>query len=67
MPGKKIGDPCPKCAAMLMRRPRASLFRMADGDMAFCARCNAARDIVGEEQPSPLTAAMAAMRPLRTI
>lgn len=50
MPGKQIGDPCPKCAATLMRRRRASLFRMADGDVAFCARCNAAWDIAGEER-----------------
>ena len=53
MPGKHIGDPCPKCAAMLIRRRRASLFRSADGDVAFCAPCNAAWDIVGEEGQAP--------------
>lgn len=48
MPGKFIGDPCPKCAAMLIRRRRASLFRATDGDVAYCAPCNAAWDIEGE-------------------
>jgi hypothetical protein len=52
MPGKHIGDPCPKCAAMLIRRRRASLFRSGDGDIAFCAPCNAAWDIAGEEPPA---------------
>ncbi|MBL8557821.1 MAG: hypothetical protein JNM47_03825 [Hyphomonadaceae bacterium] len=51
MPGKIIGDPCPKCAAMLIRRRRASLFRATDGDVAFCAPCNAAWEIEGEEAP----------------
>jgi len=67
MPGKQIGDPCPKCAATLQRRKRASLFRMADGDIAFCAPCNAAWEIVGEElQPAfePQLAAFAPPRPL---
>jgi hypothetical protein len=48
MPGKFIGDPCPKCAAILIRRRRASLFRATDGDVAYCAPCNAAWDIEGE-------------------
>lgn len=51
MPGKFIGDPCPKCAAMLIRRRRASLFRATDGDVAYCAPCNAAWDIEGESAP----------------
>lgn len=50
MPGKLIGDPCPKCAAMLIRRRRASHFRATDGDVAYCAPCNAAWDI--EDEPS---------------
>lgn len=49
MPGKYIGDPCPKCAAMLIRRRRASLFRATDGDVAYCAVCNAAWEIEGED------------------
>jgi len=49
MPGKFIGDPCPKCAAILIRRRRASLFRSTDGDVAYCAPCNAAWDI--EDEP----------------
>jgi hypothetical protein len=62
MPGKHIGDPCPKCAAMLIRRRRASLFRASDGDVAFCAPCNAAWDIDGEEPPA-LEPRIAAFRP----
>lgn len=63
MPGKQIGEPCPKCAATLMRRRRASLFRMADGDIAYCAPCNAAWEIAGEErEPDPR---IAAFRPAR--
>ena len=58
MPGKHIGDPCPKCAAMLIRRRRASLFRSSDGDVAFCAPCNAAWDIAGEETLDPRVAAL---------
>jgi hypothetical protein len=42
---KKIGGPCPKCGAALMRRERARLFRDGSGDVAYCARCNAAWDI----------------------
>ena len=61
MPGKHIGDPCPKCAAMLIRRQRASLFRSSDGDVAFCAPCNAAWEIDGEEQA--LDPRIAALRP----
>lgn len=63
MPGKQIGEPCPKCAATLQRRRRASLFRMADGDIAFCAPCNAAWDILGEESEPAHHPAIAALRP----
>ena len=63
MPGKHIGDPCPKCAAMLIRRRRASLFRAADGDVAFCAPCNAAWDIAGEEYIGVRDARIAALGP----
>jgi hypothetical protein len=63
MPGKQIGEPCPKCAATLQRRRRASLFRMAEGDVAFCAPCNAAWDILGEERETPFHPAIAALRP----
>ena len=63
MPGKHIGDPCPKCAASLIRRRRASLFRESDGDVAFCAPCNAAWDIAGEEATSGCDARIAALGP----
>ncbi|KAF0181867.1 MAG: hypothetical protein IV086_12115 [Hyphomonadaceae bacterium] len=53
MPGKFIGEPCPKCAAILIRRRRASLFRATDGDVAYCAPCNAAWDIEGEAPLAP--------------
>jgi hypothetical protein len=67
MPGKHIGDPCPKCAATLIRRRRASLFRAADGDVAYCAPCHAAWDIVGEsETPEPFAEfGLAVLRPAR--
>ena len=63
MPGKHIGDPCPKCAASLIRRRRASLFRAADGDVAFCAPCNAAWDIAGEEGTGGFDPRIAALGP----
>lgn len=63
MPGKHIGEPCPKCAATLMRRRRASLFRMADGDIAFCAPCNAAWEIAGEERENDFSPRIAAFQP----
>jgi hypothetical protein len=31
-----------------MRRERARVFRSGHGDVAYCARCNAAWDIAGE-------------------
>jgi hypothetical protein len=45
MSARRIGGPCPKCGAVLMRRERARLFRTGSGDVAYCARCNAAWDI----------------------
>jgi hypothetical protein len=45
MSAKTIGGPCPKCGALLMRRERARVFRSVGGDVAYCARCNAAWDI----------------------
>lgn len=41
--GKKIGDPCPKCSAALLRR--RSSFRLIVGDVAYCAPCNAAFEL----------------------
>lgn len=49
MSGKKIGDPCPKCASTLLRRRRATVFRGGDGDIAYCAPCNAAWDIAVDD------------------
>lgn len=66
MPGKFIGEPCPKCAATLIRRPRASLFRATDGDVAYCAPCHAAWDIEGEPDLSASRDFLiAAFRPAR--
>lgn len=52
MSGKEIGGPCPKCGAVLMRRERARVFRSGSGDVAYCARCNAAWDIAEEASKS---------------
>ncbi len=61
MTEKRIGDPCPKCAARLIRRAKRMVVRSGGpGDVAYCAGCNAAWDI---EEPAlalrlaePLTA-----------
>jgi hypothetical protein len=43
---KLLGEPCPKCAAPLIRRPKQTVARtMGPGDVAYCAGCNAAWDI----------------------
>jgi hypothetical protein len=62
MLGKRIGDPCPKCTATLMRRRRSSASR-GSGDVAYCAPCNSAYAIEGEEL-SQLSRGVAFARPL---
>lgn len=59
---KKIGEPCPKCAALLIRRPKRIATRAGIMlcDVAFCASCNAVWDI---EEPAPQ--AIAAFAPAR--
>lgn len=52
MNGKNIGDPCPKCAAQLIRRPRQIVARAGgSGDMAYCAKCQAAFELADESAP----------------
>ena len=49
MLAKKVGDPCPKCAARLIRR--RSNFRMIVGDVAYCGPCNASFELTEEIGP----------------
>ncbi len=51
---KKVGDPCPKCAAKLIRR--RSNFRRIVGDVAYCAPCGAAFELAEEEPTQTLFA-----------
>lgn len=64
MSARRIGGPCPKCGAILMRRERARVFRSAGGDVAYCARCNAAWDI--EEDAERASDILPAPRPALT-
>jgi hypothetical protein len=50
---KRIGDPCPKCSAALMRRRCNRSFRTETGDVAYCARCDAAWEIAKDEVAAP--------------
>ena len=47
---KRVGEPCPTCSTPLMRR--RSTFRTISGDVAYCAHCCAAYELVREEQKS---------------
>lgn len=47
MLAKKIGEPCPKCATRLMRR--RSKFARIEGDVAYCARCDASFELAADE------------------
>ncbi len=52
MNGKNIGDPCPKCTAQLIRRPRRIVARAGgSGDMAYCAKCQAAFELLEDAAP----------------
>lgn len=63
---KKIGEPCPKCAALLIRRPKRIATRAGGQltiqmcDVAFCASCNAVWEL--EEPPQHDIAAFAPAR-----
>lgn len=50
---KSIGEPCPKCAAPLIRRHRAARFMSEGADVAFCARCIAAWELSPEARGDP--------------
>lgn len=56
MLAKKIGDPCPKCAAPLLRR-RSTSYRAVQGDVAYCGRCNAAYELAAEPEAAVWAAA----------
>lgn len=46
MYGKRIGEPCPKCASLLIPRAKRMIARGGgSGDMAFCPRCSAAYEL----------------------
>lgn len=47
MKSKRIGEPCPKCATRLMRRK--AKINGDVGEVAYCARCNAAFEIAVDE------------------
>jgi uncharacterized protein YbaR (Trm112 family) len=57
---RRIGEPCPVCATPLQRR--RSSFRTISGDVAYCARCSAAYELVAEEEPI-ITAAAPGLAP----
>ncbi len=51
---KKVGEPCPKCSTLLIRRPRRIVARAGgSGDMAYCAMCRAAFEI---DEPADIAA-----------
>jgi hypothetical protein len=51
---KHLGEPCPKCAAPLIRRPKRAVARtMGGGDVAFSAACNAAWELVETTDRTP--------------
>lgn len=47
MLSRRIGEPCPKCTTRLMRR-RTKVNGLV-GDVAYCARCDAAFEIAADE------------------
>ncbi|MET0182600.1 MAG: hypothetical protein ABW199_06920 [Caulobacterales bacterium] len=57
MYGQRIGDPCPKCSSLLIRRAKRIVARGGEsGDVAYCARCNAAYELAHERENQPFAA-----------
>lgn len=55
MPGKRIGECCPKCCSMPLQKRRTTVFRGLT-EVAYCARCDAAFELAAEAPASVLGA-----------